>query len=153
MINLTNVNTLSDGVQQSYQYLDLLSVSFPQITETKKQLHFLKHTLKPLSVHLKSKLDLYSMYLKMLHCRQLLCKIITTKTSLTSCSTKSLSIEDTIHLHFLSWLTDRGFHHVSLLVHEATQRNNLPLWKTHQSHTPCPTLTAELRDNRSFVLP
>lgn len=91
--------------------------------------------------------------LKMPHCRRLLCKIITTKMFLTSCSTKSLPIQDAIHLHFLSWLTDRGFHHVSLLVHETTQQNNPPLWEMHQSLTPCPTLTAQLGDNGSAVPP
>lgn len=92
--------------------------------------------------------------LEVLHCGRLLCKIIiTTKTFLTSCSTKSLPIQDTIHLHFLSWLADRGFHHVSLLVREATQRNNPPLWEMHQSQAPCPTLTAQLGDNSSCVPP
>lgn len=87
----------------------------------------------------------------MLHSRQLFFKIMTTKMFLTSCSTKSLSIQDTIHLHIPSWLADRGFHHVSLLVQEETQRNNPLVWEMHQSLTPCPALTAKLGDNRGFV--
>lgn len=78
---------------------------------------------------------------------------MTTKMFLTSCSTKSLSIQDAIHLHFPSWLADRGFHHVSLLVQEETQRNNPPVWRMHQSLTPCPTLTVQLGNNRSFIPP
>lgn len=70
-------------------------------------------------------------------------------TLLTCCWTKSLPIGDTIHLHFLSWLGDRGFHHVSLLVHEETQRNHPAVWETHQSPSPCRTLTGWRRDNRS----
>lgn len=86
-----------------------------------------------------------SEYFKMSMC--LLCRIITTKTLLKTCSTKSLSIHGAIHLHFPSWFSDRGFHHVSLLVHEATQRNNPPLWEMHQSLNLCPTLTAQRGDN------
>ncbi len=52
---------------------------------------------------------------------------------LTSSSTKSLSIHPSIYLHFLRWHTDRGFHHVSLLVHEAPRRNHPELEEGHQS--------------------
>lgn len=54
-------------------------------------------------------------------------QIIITKSFSTFCSTFSLPIQDTIRLHFQSRLTDRGFHHVSLLVQEAARRNNPPL--------------------------
>lgn len=85
---------------------------------------------------------------KMLQCS---CRTIVTQMFLTSCLTKSLPIQDTIRLHCLSWLSDRGFHHVSLLVHEAAQRNNPPLWETHQSRIPRPTVTARSRNNGSRV--
>lgn len=52
---------------------------------------------------------------------------------LTSSSTKSLSIHPSIYLHFLRWHTDRDFHHVSLLVHEARRRNHPELEEGHQS--------------------
>lgn len=77
----------------------------------------------------------------------LLCIIIRTNTFLKTCSTKSLSIHNAIHLHFPTWFSDRGFHQVSLLVYEATQRNNPPLWEMHQSLNLCPTLTAQQGDN------
>lgn len=69
------------------------------------------------------------------------------KVLLKSRLTKSLPVHNTIHLYFPSWFSDRGLHHVSLLVHEATQRNNPPLWEMHQSLNLCPTLTARLGDN------
>lgn len=92
---------------------------------------------------------------KVSHCSlmQRTCDNATASTLLTCCWTKSLPIGDTIHLHFLSWLGDRGFHHVSLLVHEETQRNHPAVWETHQSPSACPALTGRRRDNRNPVRP